>query len=306
MPPRCRQVLAALLESVSSDIAGHRCLDLSANGLGGAWFDARGVAWSDASRLRPHDRFALVVCELASIDLGLEHLDVEGVLLVFVSTNEAAATWLTQRNIISRASVRSAEGNWFLCARRPVLTPTYEVSLVVPCQDDARYLAPLLLHLANDPGEVTWELVVVDRGSFDETGALLRSLQGDVRVIHRPRHTLQADALDVALHACAGELAVVVDPHLIPAPGWLPALTAAAAASPEALAFLGQSPAEDGERLLPLLAVRSAPYRARGGLDPTLATEHAVSDLLCRLGTPRLVPALTADLGQPIDAARTG
>lgn len=307
MPPRCRQVLEALLESVRVEITGQRCLDLTSERFGAQWFDAHDITWRDADRLAGDDRFALVICEVGTIHSGLHHVETDGAVLVFAASGGPPSTWLEDHDITSRASVRSAEGDWHLCGRRSAAETTYVASVVIACRDDARFLAPLLLQLADDSSGIHWELVVADRGSFDETGALLRSLQGDVRVLHRPRLTQPADALDAALHACAGPVAVVLDPHVLPEPGWLGSLLEAIDAHPDTLAFGGCiHNAPDDDTVVPLFAVRTAAYRGRGGLDPTLPIAHGLADLFARLGRPLDVPGLAARMGAPIELPQAG
>ena len=312
MPPRCRQVLEALLDSATAEIGGQCCLDLTDDTLGAAWFDANGVAWRAADTLGADDRFALVICSTATIHTGLRHVDAQGALLVFAPSGPRAATWSTDNGIVSRASVRSAEGDWHLCNNDTQAAAPYEVSVIVTCCDQARYLATLVTTLAADDSGINWELVIADRGSFDETGALLRSLQGDVRLLARSRRALESDALDAAIHACAGRLAVVIDPRLNPRASWLAALLQAADEHSDALAFAGRigdaapSAASLTPAALPPFAVRTAAYRARGGMDPTLPVADAISDVQLRLGTACEVAELCADIGEPLPLPRAG
>ena len=66
------------------------------------------------------------------------------------------------------------------------------LSVVVPAHDEAPNLERLLreVHAALDPGGLAWELIVVDDGSTDDTGAVLDRLalaDDRLRVVRLPR-----------------------------------------------------------------------------------------------------------------------
>ncbi|MEE9384821.1 MAG: glycosyltransferase [Nannocystaceae bacterium] len=313
--PECRRVLEALLASVSTELAGQQCLDLTQDGLGIPWLSSHGAGWKAASDVTGDDLFGLVICEAATVDTGLRHVGDDGALLVLSPPAAASGFDVAAHahRLTPTASVRSSNGDWHLCVPTPTSSWRYPLSVVVTCQDQARHLAQLLTALADDTSGVAWELVVVDRGSFDESGPLLRSLRGDVQLINRPRSTSATDGIDIALHACRGDLGAVIDPRLIPDPDWIVALLAAEQEAPQTHAFRGTAvpPIRDGadaqlsvvDAQLTLFAVRIAAYRARGGLDPTLDISEALPDLAARLGCFRPVDGLRATSGSGIVVA---
>ena len=92
------------------------------------------------------------------------------------------------------------------------------------------------------PG-MSWELVMIDNGSRDETWGYLQRQQARGRL---PLICLQqpapgkSNALNLALTSYRGELAVFTDDDVVPSTGWLKAYYQAALAHPQMLAFAGK------------------------------------------------------------------
>ncbi len=89
-------------------------------------------------------------------------------------------------------------------------------SLVIPCHDEAENIGPLLgaafgiLENLRAP----WEVIVVDDGSADGTGALLDAIAArrpEVRVVHFSKNCGQAFALFAGLQAARGEIILTLD-----------------------------------------------------------------------------------------------
>jgi cellulose synthase/poly-beta-1,6-N-acetylglucosamine synthase-like glycosyltransferase len=101
----------------------------------------------------------------------------------------------------------------------PVIDPgfTPRVSVVVACRNEESVVDQLVTALcALDYPEDRLQLVVVDDGSTDRTGALLDARQAQeprVRVVHRPRGAPggKSGALNAALESLDGEIVVVFD-----------------------------------------------------------------------------------------------
>jgi glucosyl-dolichyl phosphate glucuronosyltransferase len=85
-----------------------------------------------------------------------------------------------------------------------------------------------------------WSLVVVDNGSTDDTQAVLAryAQRLPLRVLVQPRPG-KNHALNTSIPALEGDLAVFTDDDVLPAPGWLEQMRAAADAHPEADLFGG-------------------------------------------------------------------
>jgi 4-amino-4-deoxy-L-arabinose transferase-like glycosyltransferase len=116
--------------------------------------------------------------------------------------------------------------------RAPVRGRDVTISVVVPAHDEAPNLERLLreVHAALDPGGLAWELIVVDDGSTDETGAVLGRLavaDPRLRVLRLPRRCGQTAALRAGFGAASGAVIATLDADLQCPPAELPALLAA-------------------------------------------------------------------------------
>ena len=111
------------------------------------------------------------------------------------------------------------------------------VSVVVPTRNRATYLEVALGSLTRQEGDVPHELLVVDDGSSDSTGAVAeragaRTLRLD------PGRGLNA-ARNAGIAATSGEVVAFVDDDVWAPPGWLRAVAEGARRHPGAAAFAG-------------------------------------------------------------------
>src|SRR4029450_1951386 len=115
--------------------------------------------------------------------------------------------------------------------RAPLRSDHVSISVVVPAHDEAPNLERLLreVHAALDPGGLAWELIVVDDGSTDDTGAGLDRLalaEDRLRVVRLPERSGQTAALRAGFRAAAGSLIATLDADLQRPPAALPGLLA--------------------------------------------------------------------------------
>jgi glycosyltransferase involved in cell wall biosynthesis len=99
------------------------------------------------------------------------------------------------------------------------------VSVVVPAYNEADILVPNLTRLCEYLGRLEemyrWELVVVNDGSTDDTGALADAFAGgrdNVRVLHHRTNFRLGQALRYAFSNCRGDYVVTIDCDLSYAP----------------------------------------------------------------------------------------
>ena len=120
-----------------------------------------------------------------------------------------------------------------LVAYAPVAEPRRaEVSVLVPAKDEAENL-PLFMQLAaeafaTDPG-VSYEVVVIDDGSTDETWAVLLRLQSQYPFLRTARHRAKrgiADALRTGYLSSTGSVLVFYPADLQFKPEDIPKLVA--------------------------------------------------------------------------------
>lgn len=99
-------------------------------------------------------------------------------------------------------------------------TPPHRLSVVVPMYDEVENVEPMLdaVHAALERYPFPWELVVVDDGSRDGTGAALARhaarLGPHVRVVRLLRNYRQTAAMQAGIDAARGDVVVTLDGDL--------------------------------------------------------------------------------------------
>lgn len=118
-----------------------------------------------------------------------------------------------------------------------------KVSIAICTWNRSRLLRQTLQQLKqlNIPADVTWEIVVVDNGSSDDTRAIIESFQGQLPVqyvfVPQPGHARSRNA---AIANVTGELILWTDNDVIVEPNWLAAYVAGARKFPQAAFFGGK------------------------------------------------------------------
>jgi GT2 family glycosyltransferase len=164
------------------------------------------------------------------------------------------------------------------------------VSVVVVARGGAALALRCLTALARLPDEPSFEVVLVDDGSDDETQALLGAIEGDLVTLRNEQPSGFAAACDQGAAAASGEYLVLLHDDAVPCDGWLAALTAALAADPGLGAVIPRSVDLSGS-FLPdsqwlALATRRAAYERVGGFAGTGVAGRAEKATLAQaLGT---------------------
>jgi glycosyltransferase involved in cell wall biosynthesis len=96
-----------------------------------------------------------------------------------------------------------------------------DVSVIVPARDAAATIARTLAALAAQRFDGTFEVIVVDNGSLDETAAI--AVAAGIGVVTRPRGHGPAGARNAGVDAAAAPLLAFTDADCEPEPGWLEA-----------------------------------------------------------------------------------
>lgn len=124
-----------------------------------------------------------------------------------------------------------------------------DTSVIICTCNRARRLPDLFDNLATlkIPPGVTWELLIVDNGSRDESPQIIEReiTRGRLPLVHLNETTIgKCRALNLALEKARGDLLVFTDDDVLPTPEWLKAYYEAFQAYPAVSGF--------GGRVLPL------------------------------------------------------
>ena len=101
-----------------------------------------------------------------------------------------------------------------------------KASLVIPLFNKVGFTERCLESIAANTPDDLYEVVIVDNGSTDGTGALLDALEGDVTIIRNPENRGFAKACNQGAEAATGDHIVFVNNDTEASPGWLEPLLA--------------------------------------------------------------------------------
>jgi glycosyltransferase involved in cell wall biosynthesis len=106
-------------------------------------------------------------------------------------------------------------------------TSSPEISVIVPVRNEAGNVAPLIAEIAAALSGRTFELIYVNDGSTDDTGAELKKLQAQHPWLRQVRHTQscgQSAALRTGIAAARGAIVATLDGDGQNDPAYLPKL----------------------------------------------------------------------------------
>ena len=103
-------------------------------------------------------------------------------------------------------------------------TSAYDCSVIIPVWNRCELTRQCLEALAKTTNGVSWELIVVDNRSTDDTAAFLSTLRGDVRIIRNEDNLGFAKACNQGAQAAKGKHLVFLNNDTVPLDGWLRAL----------------------------------------------------------------------------------
>ena len=101
---------------------------------------------------------------------------------------------------------------------------TFDCSIIIPVWNNLALTTQCLTALSEVTQGVSYEVIVVDNHSTDETPAFLAGLGGDVKIITNDENLGFAKACNQGAQAAKGEYLVFLNNDTIPQAGWLSAL----------------------------------------------------------------------------------
>ncbi len=281
-------ILAAILASIAGDLRDLTCLDITRANV------ARGLVPPRPDQIDgPCD---LVIADGEPAQDLAQYCD-ESTLVLLLCGRDLPLP--NPDHMVCRSRVRTGEQEWRLCVHTPQTTRHSDISLtvIVPVQDEADALERLLTVLAAEDMDPPWELILINRGSYDHTGALMATVRGSVRIIDTPRATPMESGVIAAIGECRSSHAVVLSPHWVPEFDWRSNLAAEIAAHRDANALVGtlvdgpsgrELPARQGIMTTPI-AYRLPPRSGQGIVRAARFRVRQVPSGLSRRSALRLI-----------------
>ncbi|MBP2676697.1 MAG: glycosyl transferase family 2, partial [Deltaproteobacteria bacterium] len=145
--------------------------------------------------------------------------------------------------------------------RPRVKPPSVEISVVICTRNRAESLNRTLLRFSSIPipGEISWEIVVVDNGSTDSTRSVIEEFREssglDVRYVHEQEPGLSR-ARNRGLREAKGKMIAFTDDDIIVDANWITEILKESRASEDAAMIFGQTkPYSAGT---PLLSIKES------------------------------------------------
>jgi GT2 family glycosyltransferase len=167
--------------------------------------------------------------------------------------------------------------------------PAPTVSVILVLRDAAALALRCLGTLARVPGDVPFDVVVVDDGSSDGTSALFAGVEGDFQALRNEEPAGFAAAADEAARHARGDQLVFLREDVVGVDGWLSSLRDRLAEGERTGAILPRllslDGADLGEALPGCIAVRRDAFESVGGFSATAVP--AVAEKAALLGALR-------------------
>jgi|CXWL01.1.fsa_nt_gi GT2 family glycosyltransferase/predicted O-methyltransferase YrrM/Tfp pilus assembly protein PilF len=109
----------------------------------------------------------------------------------------------------------------------------FDCSIIIPVWNKRELTEQCLTELAKVTSGVTYEVVVVDNHSTDDTASFLSQLSGDIRIIRNNENLGFSKACNQGAQAARGRFLVFLNNDTIPLENWLTAMVAEVVSHPE-------------------------------------------------------------------------
>ncbi|MFO0698012.1 MAG: glycosyltransferase [Nitrospira sp.] len=143
--------------------------------------------------------------------------------------------WHSPEGLSNRAEIAGPEerrlrATYLKGSRRPVVSETpankheYLCSVIIPVWNRCELTRQCIEALAKTTSGISWELIVVDNHSTDDTAAFLSTVGGDIQILTNEENLGFAKACNQGARAARGKYLVFLNNDTIPQEGWLKAL----------------------------------------------------------------------------------
>ncbi|MBH0201253.1 MAG: glycosyltransferase [Nitrospira sp.] len=122
------------------------------------------------------------------------------------------------------AAIREAQQRHLQKFQAEASVKSCACSIIIPVWNRCELTRQCIEALAKTTDDISWELIVVDNHSTDDTASFLSTLGGDIQVITNQENLGFAKACNQGARAAHGKYLVFLNNDTIPQPGWLPPL----------------------------------------------------------------------------------
>src|SRR4029077_10795803 len=110
---------------------------------------------------------------------------------------------------------------------------SFDCSIIIPVWNKLELTEQCLAELARVTSGISYEVIVVDNHSTDDTAQFLAQLSGDIQIIRNSENLGFAKACNQGARAARGRFLIFLNNDTIPLSNWLTALVAEVTSHPE-------------------------------------------------------------------------
>jgi GT2 family glycosyltransferase len=130
------------------------------------------------------------------------------------------------------ARLRARYGCWTASTPAPAAVD-FDCSIIIPVWNKRELTEQCLTELARVTSGISYEVIIVDNNSTDDTAYFLNQLSGDIQIIRNSENLGFAKACNQGARAARGRFLVFLNNDTIPLENWLTALVAEVTSHPD-------------------------------------------------------------------------
>jgi GT2 family glycosyltransferase/Flp pilus assembly protein TadD/predicted O-methyltransferase YrrM len=148
--------------------------------------------------------------------------------------------WRSSEGLSNKPEIANPEEARLRARYGHATTPTpapavahFDCSIIIPVWNKRELTEQCLSELARVTTGISYEVIVVDNHSTDDTAQFLNQLSGDIQIIRNSENLGFAKACNQGAQAARGRFLIFLNNDTIPLSNWLPALVAEVTSHPE-------------------------------------------------------------------------